>query len=484
MGFNHPGTLALPANTPIRIGLCRQAAYPAWADQTASVADAYIVDYYSMDSTVASPATAEENVETSFVAIGSWSVGNRVASNRPTVTGAAGGYFRYPVVGVDGSGLPFTYSAGIVNGGTFIVTIPVAQAWHVYLDVTVEVWTQPGEVAVVEERVTINPGWLCGEMSAVPFARFGNCWVRPRRIIYNRLAGFTPQGLWFSIASGTRPHYLDATNGTYVVQTTPSRAFYPLALPVEFSNSRLPWAAARTTASAFLGTNVSQVLNKAGTVLCGRVSPNVENMFSVTPEYIAALHPAEKQYLGLETGFYSYVPPSTDMANFWDYTLPDQGYNTYRPAAAPVFRLDNDSLQNVVFCTAGAVDESIACNIDWHIEFRTSSALFQVGLSTMTLESLHQAQLTLASLGYFFQNESHKSILNRLISAARTAAPYMMAIAKVAGPLPYALAKGAAKAGKLILSDKPKPPPPATSAMANGIVSKRKRVKARRKKVK
>jgi hypothetical protein len=198
------------------------------------------------------------------------------------------------------------------------------------------------------------------------------------------------------------------------------RALFPILVSSEFANSQLPWFATRTTAAAMLGTNVTQILNKAGTVLGGRVSPNVISPWSVTSSYIQGLHPAEKAWLPLETGVYTFAPPSTDMAHFWDYTL-----NTAAGAAAsPVYRLDNDSLVNVLFVTPGSAEESLAVTASWHIEFRTSSALFNVALSGMSLEVFHQSQLSLATAGFFFDNPDHKAILAKIIGAANRIAPY------------------------------------------------------------
>jgi hypothetical protein len=166
------------------------------------------------------------------------------------------------------------------------------------------------------------------------------------------------------------------------------------------------------------------VLNKGGTILAGRVDPKGGNAWATTQAIIAAKHPSEKAYLALETGLYTYCPPSTDLATFYDYTSPTSSYLS--SALIPVYRLDNDALVNVFFLTSPAATASVfAVNVDWHIEFRTASTLFDVGISTISLETLHQAQLSLIQVGFFFENFDHKVILRGILSAAKWAAPHL-----------------------------------------------------------
>jgi hypothetical protein len=243
---------------------------------------------------------------------------------------------------------------------------------------------------------------------------------------------------------------------------------YPAVQPTEFQHSILPWSSTRTTASAALFTNVTQVLNKGGTVLAGRLSPESAEVWTFTSLNLQNLHPAEKAYLALESGAYSFVPPSTDLTDFYDYTSPNSVSNFSSSSTVPVFRLDNASLVSaLVFTPAAGVSEALAINLDWHIEFRTTSALFEIGMSTATIESLHQAQLALASVGYFFPNATHKSVLNKVASGAtgflKWALPYAAAAPGMVGM--------AGKAGQFLLSAKPKPNLKPTSGQTSGIVS-------------
>jgi hypothetical protein len=246
-------------------------------------------------------------------------------------------------------------------------------------------------------------------------------WIRPLTVQFEVVSG----GTTFIVPNSFRLYCITVGGGTVALQSTATAVppiltvsstatynLFPGFAPAEFGNSTLPWATTRTTATAALFTNVTQVLNKGGTVLAGRITPQVHNPWLVTSATLSTLHPAEKQFLGLETGLYTYVPPSTDLADFWDYTLPtDSG-------TLPLFRLDNTAMCNVGFFTTTGVIESIAITTDWHIEFRTSSALFPIGMCTMTLETLHQAQLALHAVGFFFENPDHKDVLSKVASSA------------------------------------------------------------------
>jgi len=234
----------------------------------------------------------------------------------------------------------------------------------------------------------------------------------------------------------------------------------PWAPPSEFATTPLPYYATRTTAAAALFTNVSKVQNKEGTIQAGRLNPKATNIWSAAKSALTNLHPSEKQLLGLETGFYTFCPPSTDLASFWDYTLSTaQG-----ASAAPMVRLDNDSLANLFFFDDPDGSTSLAVNVDYHIEFRTTSALWPIGLSAMSLESLHAAQLSLVEVGFFFPNETHEELKKKVVPRLATALGQVSSLVGVVHPT---LGK-ALKFGSMIMSKKNKTAVRPTSADASG----------------
>lgn len=228
-------------------------------------------------------------------------------------------------------------------------------------------------------------------------------------------------------------------------------ALVPSGPPPEYGNSTIPYQSTRLTAVGALFTNVTKLLNKEGVVYSARLSPANIDVFNFAQTDIVAVHPAEKAQLALEHGFYTYCPPSTDLALFQDYTcaaVPQSG--AWTQTDCPYYRLDNTALVNAfVFVDSDATTTTnLAVTLDWHIEFRTTSTLFQIGLSGVTLETLHQAQLALVQLGFFYNNDDHKSIAMKVL-------PKIAAIAKAYGGVPGMLGSMATR----IMSKAPPKPP-------------------------
>lgn len=423
MGFCQPTTLVIGSSSPVKVMLARQACYPLWGDQAFVTAWSYQVTFGLTNAPAGSSTSRTQQV----AQINNWNVGpvNASTVNAGVVGGTA--LSPYPYLAVDTSPVPFIWvPAGahaivnVIRGGTTGTT-------NVY--VTMQQWSSPGEYTSFEVPLAIFPSFVSAHFDYTPST---GVWLRPNILSENldAAASVALNVLNIVVTSGTSV----ITDGAAAlpsmsVSAGSNNVFMPLTSPAEFLNSKLPWYATRTTAASALFSNVSQVLNKAGTVLGGRVSPNVINPFTVDATYVNTLHPAEKAWLPLETGMYTYCPPSTDLADFWDYTTVNA-----QPSSVPLYRLDNDSLVNVAFFTAGSVAETLAVTLDWHIEFRTSSALFQIGLSTLPLEVLHQAQLSLTAAGFFFENPEHKSVLQKVVTAVKRFAPTLMSVANAAFP--------------------------------------------------
>ncbi len=474
MGFNQPASLTLPASTATAVTLFRQACWPVWADMSTVWAQA--VDY-PMQYVVA-PTAATTNADLTLIPrpnIMSWAIENRLATN--TAAGLAGfsstSSYSYPLLGVDRGtpGAEYTY---VPAGGTFCAvlfsTVAPSQVQNFVLNW--DEWRSPGETSNVSFTGSTAAGYTGGFFVApqVPRAR----WVRPTSVSVQSSAPANLGSYWYvTIISTTSTGFSYAPSAVTagiitITDLVPKFAHFPLVQPAEFANSSLPWYATRVTASAILGTNVSQVLNKGGTILGGRLSPAVYNAWEATSAIISNLHPAEKAYLPLETGVYTYAPPSTDLVFFSDYTL-NTGFGA---PMAPLFVLSNDSLYNKMFITAAAVSETLACTVSWHTEFRTSSALFQIGLSAMTIESLHAAQLVLAESGFFFENPEHDGLLNKVIATAKKFAPTVVgAINPMAGRLLTSVLSK--MSDKKVVKPKPGPSKPkSTSAKGSGIEPK------------
>lgn len=471
MGFNFPGPWGVTTNKAI---LMRQATYPLWVEYDSPVFN-YTVDYTSRTMEQGSFSTSYDRFNLDAT-VTNWSVGSRVSTLYPSVTFAGtSNIVTYPPLARDDTmgTTPWVY---IPLGSTvgLIVTSDVEAP-----DVTLVVfdrWGSRGEKSQFELQA--NKTGAGHTTSVFSYTALENSWVRPVNMQLGTVVAAVGRKVRVSVVvtSGTfafpgsaAPFGGVATcNGAAV--PFPVRPLLPFTAPAEFANSTIPWSNTRLTAVAALYTNVTKVLSKEGTVLAGRLAPEQVDVWNFTTANLSNLHPAEKAYLPLESGHYTYCPPSTDLAAFWDYTLDRSTTAPSQAPAAPVVRLDNTALVNCAVFSDQDIGDStrLAVNLDFQIEFRTTSALWQIGLSAMTLESLHQAQLSLVSVGFFFPNKSHSTILNRIAGWSKTIAPAVELVNPAAGRL-----LGKASKAVIKMSNVPRTNVPATSAEGSGIVPKR-----------
>lgn len=477
MGFNQPATLSLLTGVATAMTVFRQATFPVWADQLAAYLG--VVDYVGeaiIGGLGPMPVGGQVYLKMR-TALANWTSKARVAalySLGVTITGSQS-LLPYPLFGKDGPGYEYTY---LPAGCTVMAVLSTGAtaSTSIAAKVQLEAWASPGETfsSGIFDMSLTGLAVTGASGSVGPFT--SNYWVRVSSVYLREVnVVIDVPSVWALslVVSNQGLAYASSavTAGTVTVGGIKADVMHlPLVLPVEFTNSTLPWYATRVTAAALLGTNVTQILNKGGTVLGGRVSPAVQDPFNVLETYINGLHPAEKAFLPLETGVYTYCPPSTDLVFFTDYSLNTAG----GAPSAPLFILENDAMYNKMFLRTAGIVESLACTCSWHIEFRTSSSLFQVGLCAMTLESLHQAQLVLAESGFFFENPEHDKVLSKVISAAKKFAPAMVtAVNPVAGRALGALmaASRGHKAPMAIIPKSGPSKPKATNALSSGMMS-------------
>lgn len=462
IAFNQPTTYPIDGTTgtaPVggwHMMLARQACYPLWTESTVanysgvSGGGSQTVSYTATFGTNMVPSAGAADAFSGTVSnnITWWSTGNYPALlYSPGISNTVAVPTGYPILGRDGLTGPRPWFFWPKNTSLSVLMHNItgsAPTLTVLATVSLEVWDNPGECHEAIE-FEISGNWPVGatglNSTLLPFrttSRFSaasGLWVRPCNSSFSSAGTgvidiFTR--ITLAVGVGTTFNYTpSAANnaGIYTPGPVPSgNVFMPSVGPSEFANSSLPWLSARVTASAVLGTNVSQVLSKSGTILCGRLAPEQKSPWAITSSDIVALHPAEKAWIGMETGVYTYAPPSTDLVNFWDYTLNSGGTDNNTNTPVPMYRLDNTSLVNHMYFTgATGIVETLAITVSWHMEFRTSSALFDIGLSTVQLETLHQAQMALVRAGFFFDNPHHSAILGKVATAVNALAKTLLA---------------------------------------------------------
>lgn len=494
MAFNatFPQAVGFPTiASDTRVVLTRQAYYPMWMDKIFPLTGTSGSGYGLSFATGVIPAIGATDLYSvtpvgNFVD-GLWGTRAVNGFTTPALALADNSWLPgvHPYAGWDQttSGTEWLY---VPKDAYLLVSVakPTTVACNGY--VTIERWRSPGDVEEFVPAVTTDLSYnmLAGVAGAActPILMTDNCWLRVKTVMVNSLADPTAHNFSIFIGAGfasSPPTYTGAAGnaGSWSVASSGlnRRYFVPAAVSPEFVNSVLPWAGTRLNALSALFTNTTKVLNKEGTVLWGRLNPATYDVWNVGSEVVNTLHPAEKAFIDLERGTYSYVPPSTDLGTFLNYTL--EGPPNL---VMPVYRLDNASLVNLGVFSDPDGATNLAVNLDWHIEFRTSSTLFQIGVSTLTLESLHAAQVTLLKSGFFFHNFSHSAVLSAIVKAASVLYP-MLRAAKPLAQLAYATTK---KANHIV---NPRPTrsnrPLATSGQNSGIVNSQPRRNRRARRV-
>lgn len=463
MGFNASIPYSIGAGDT-QVFLSRSATFPIWGEQAMTGNTSTYGVGYEFTSTEG-VATTELQNPTVIDTSGVWWGSNQSGVALPTRT-APGSGIKRAILGIDGAttDLPFIYAPK--DSYLMMSMGKLGVNWEA--TITFESWVAPGDVQNYGTVFKLTSGGVDASGSAT-HKLTTNVWLRLKGLSLE-LAGTAGVGVTPVVAVGVSVSSVSApvfsNSGSYGSWSFPavgsSRFLLPLTFSPEYSNSIIPWQSTRLNSVAALFTNTTKVLNKEGTVLWGRVSPARYNPWRTAKTDIDQLHPAEKCFMNLEQGAYVYNPPSTDLADFHNYT-----YRSYYGTGngdndnQPVYRLDSTAYVVQGFFNDPDGDSNFAINCDYHLEFRNSSTLFQIGVASSPLECLHTAQLGLLKAGFFFNNMDHIAVISKIISALGSLHPLL----SVAAPI----ASGILQSSSLALSKKTKTPKP-TSGARSGIV--------------
>jgi hypothetical protein len=409
-----PGTFAVTApiaNRPSvnRVLLTRQAAMPLWTETTRNIN--YAIDYAGL-----STQTHRDN----FPAIGTSSPLNTPASgwrstqlastmggtNVVTVVTTQASYNTYPIIGVDAAtgDQPWLYVPRDCTVG-FYLACHAGHANVVTMTTLFEVWLGPGEVGPGPQvDITNQTAGNTSFAGTAIFSATDNLWVRPLEFSTKfdsgapSLAADYNYTVVVSSAIQSMTYSAAAYGGSVSIGSSTKMILAPQVVAPEFANSPLPYTATRVTGLAVGFTNVTKIMNKEGTVMAGRVLPAQRNIWNLDDDFVSTLHPAEKFQTGLETGLYSFVPPSSDTSIFADYVSPLPG----TAGSTPQYRLDLGSTVNYINFNDTDGGTTLAFSLFWNIEFRTTSTLFPIALCRTTLETYHRGMLDACARGYFF----------------------------------------------------------------------------------
>lgn len=189
------------------------------------------------------------------------------------------------------------------------------------------------------------------------------------------------------------------------------------------------YSAGRLNASSLLMSNVTKVINKEGFIRCARLPlTSLVNPFSLTS--IRGLPPNLIKTLVLEKGAYNYLLPGelSDFVQTYTNMVNEPGLGPFGPTTntipAPLIYMDTLGYSNLMILEDDDTSTPSTFSIQYnnHLEFTSSSQIFQTGISTLELEDLRKALRALEMTGVFFENPAHFGALVTMVSSAVRAA--------------------------------------------------------------
>lgn len=484
-----------------RACLFRDAVYPLWMEDTNH--GGYALSYRTVVSPTSVSITAAnstENVSTEVEWIDQPEASYNTAGDYIglTVSGLTPNTVQTPILGTDAAtgGLNWMYLSPQHKLAVSLVApnglVTYAAGTTVTFTVTayLQEWIAPGKMkqqdVTTHTQAGVNAPTGAKSLSFTNLDTGGGGWFRLSKVVIQTRvnSGINTSGtcVVFPAPSGYINSELQCFivvhtgTGTYsyetagdpttypvltVVESSTGLTYQPVFGPKEFRNSMLPWSDTRVTACSALFTNVTKTLNKEGTVKAGRIALGVGNLntwdnFVFTPDNLDQLHPMERAFMGLQNGFYTYVAPTGSATEFQNHVQ-----NQHRGAQGiysngsnlPTFNLGSTALAHAMVFSDPDGDTNLAITLDQHLEFRSTSSLFPIGMSTITMDQYQVACLALSQVGYFFSNEGHESGIDRVKAITRTVGHWLGRLAPAVGVVNPAIGRVMGAVGQL--ADRP-----------------------------
>jgi hypothetical protein len=428
------GTVSIADNTSKRFVLCRDPCYPLWGDVVVSYC---AVGLLAVGSATTWNLPAKANATLALPVFETTYSGGAGPSFDGTFVSLATSIDRGVIVG----DAPGTLACYIPTGSTFFLWITTSAAAG-GTGIEFEVVSQRGMEEIVSTLTAVVSGntylfsGIAGTTTVINgtlgegIIPAGFSYIRQMRTTATAPVAASTPSLIFGWTNGNTPASLNATAVTVML---------PTYTPPEFGNSVIPYTRTRTNASAALFTNVTAALSKEGTVLAGRLKPAVVDPWSFSATNINSIHPSFRYFGPLEKGLYTFTSPSQNSMEFEDCaielaTQASSVSTVYRPK----FQYRDIGIYNAIILSdlgSSSTGTQMAVSAYSHLEFEATSSLFTPGVSTLTLESLHAAEIALLNLGHFHENPIHWALLRSLaVKAAQKVlplvAPYVVGAAK------------------------------------------------------
>lgn len=413
------GTIPVYDNTSKKAFLCRDPSYPLWITRRVASGAGCLTAAGSASSWNI-PARAN-----STLMLPAWDRVDGVVGVSPTIDGTsvlADAMCDITVLG-DANGTQAIY---VPPGSTFALEISTGAAGG-GSGIEVEVAYQVGgeEFTSTCLMASVSSGFLYAATAGgtnpageglVPY---GFVWLRQLRTTATAPTASTIPTLRMGWTTGSN----------FTLPNSTVDIIVPFSMPPEFNNSVIPYARSRINASAALFTNVTASLSKEGTVLAARLKPAVVDPWMFSATHLNSVHPALRYFGPLEKGLYTFTTPSGNVSAFEDAVISMPSNSLYNAASRPLFAFRDIGMYNAVIFTdlgSSSAGTQLAVSVYSHVEFETSSSLFDIGVSTEPLELLHATEVALLRFGHFHENPIHWATL---ASAVRVALQHVVPIA-------------------------------------------------------
>lgn len=428
-----------------RMMLTRQAAYPLWVDWNLAKNLTYYMSAFSYAPSLTGSSVLYDKHVISIMAPGTgqaplWTGGTTTKPGFPGFVIPSAGTqdltWKAGIAGRDSTDPLFVYVPTPITGGIILQMADDASA-DFFCKVAIEVWQGPGEwrrVVSTPQLVSstgANKRSVLFEWSA--FSLQPRAWVRPVEAFQDTATGdwpaALPPALYLVSTAGFAGQTLSlSTNISILTMLMPSAAsdvtgpLMPLAPPPElYSQTQQPFSNTKVTAAACAVRNVTKVLNKEGIIICGRLKHEADS-YRFNAGTISALHPAEKDQIDLELGVKTFTIPAQDINNYINYIFAFAGTQDYSTdglsITMPVMDLSSRSPVNCMSFIDADGATTLSVVVDWHLEFRHRSTLWELKVPDGTLEQLHSASARMARMPLFLPCETTRRAERGLAPAA------------------------------------------------------------------
>lgn len=241
---------------------------------------------------------------------------------------------------------------------------------------------------------------------------------------------------------------------------------WPVRVPV-LDDIPLVYADTRCTSAAVLFSNVTRVLEKEGTIRAGRLIAGTPytNQVPAWPGFWQAgdlddIHPSEKYFGAMENGVYTFTLHTPESELFQDAVLrtgliagePPVGNNGYLQAQR--INAITGAFSALEFLDVDATSNTtLAYTLNYHLEFRTTNPVFEIGFSAVPIEAYHSATVALAATPVFYENPTHwRSLVSMIARGLSLAIPLV-------APQYSTAARAIGVAGSLLAPTKRSPAP-------------------------